>query len=115
MRVLRFTLQEASRELAALGCVPRWWYTRAVAVKNPRVQVTVDPELAEALGAIEPRPSSKSRLIRDMALRGARAMEEERRRREQAQEYLLRVARGEVDLDLDAVREVYKARGEHLP
>ena len=82
---------------------------------NPRVQVTLDPELAEALAAVEPRPASKSRLIRDMALRGARAAGDEHRRRGQAQEYLLRVARGEVDLDLDAAAELHEARGEHLP
>lgn len=80
---------------------------------NPRVQVTVDPELAEALAAVEPRPSSKSRLMRDMALRGARAAQDERRRSEEAQEYLLKVARGEVDLDLDAARELHEARGQH--
>jgi hypothetical protein len=85
-----------------------------MATKNPRVQVTVDPELADALAAVEPRPSSKSRLIRDLALRGARAMEDERRRRKEAHEYLLRIARGEIDHDFDAVRELYEARGEHL-
>lgn len=82
---------------------------------RPRVQVTVDPELGEALAAIESRPRSRSRLIRDLALRGARAVEDERRHREEAHEFLLSVARGEVDLDLDAARALHEDRGERLP
>lgn len=85
-----------------------------MATSNPRVQVTVDPELAEALAAIEPRPASKSRLLRDLALRGARAMEEERRRFEEANAHLLRIARGEVDLDFDAMLAAHESRNEHL-
>lgn len=83
-----------------------------MATVNPRVQVTVDPELAEALATVEPQPASRSRLIRDMALRGARAVEDESRRGEEAQEYLSRVARGEIDLDFAAARALYEARDE---
>lgn len=82
--------------------------------RHPRVQVTVDPELAEALAEVGPGSASRSRQIRDLAVRGARATRDERAQREQAREYLLRVARGEVDLDFDAVRQVYEARGEQL-
>lgn len=81
-----------------------------MAGKNPRVQVTVDRELAEVLATVKPRPASKSRLIRDMALRGAQAVQEER---QQAKEFLLGVARGEIDCDFDAIREVYEMRREH--
>jgi len=85
-----------------------------VPAKQPRVQVTVDPELAEALTEVDPKPPSRSRLMRDLALRGARALSEERRRSDEAHQYLLRVADGEVDLDFDAARDLHQARGEHL-
>jgi hypothetical protein len=81
-----------------------------MATVNPRVQVTVDPELGEALAAVEPHPRSKSRLIRDLALRGAAAAEEELGRREAAKDFFLKVANGEIDLDLDAAREVHEER-----
>ena len=81
-----------------------------MATVHPRVQVTVDPELGEALAAVEPHPRSKSRLIRDLALRGARAAEQERGRREKAKETLLKVARGEISYDFDATREIHAER-----
>jgi hypothetical protein len=81
-----------------------------MATVNPRVQVTVDPELGEALGAIDPRPASKSRLIRDLALRGARAAEEEQRKREEAIDFFCKVADGEIPYDFKAAREVHKER-----
>ncbi|MDQ3759330.1 MAG: ribbon-helix-helix protein, CopG family [Actinomycetota bacterium] len=82
--------------------------------KHPRVQVTVDPELAGALAELGAGSSSRSQLIRDLALRGAETKREELRRRGEAIEYLLRIADGEVDYDFDALREVYEARGDHL-
>ena len=81
-----------------------------MATVHPRVQVTVDPELGEALAAVEPHPASKSRQIRDLALRGAEAAGEERERREAAKDFFLKVANGEIDLDLDAAREVHEER-----
>jgi len=72
--------------------------------------VTVDPELGEALAAIEPHPPSKSRLIRDLALRGAAAAAEERRGREAAKDYLRNVANREIDLDFDAARKAHEGR-----
>jgi len=81
-----------------------------MATAHPRVQVTVDAELESALAAVEPRPASRSRLIRDLALRGAREVGDERRRRHEAQDYLLQVARGTVDLDLDAASALHAAR-----
>lgn len=81
-----------------------------MATVNPRVQVTVDPELSEALHTINPHPASKSRLIRDLALRGAQAAEEERSRREAARDFFLKVADGEIDLDLEAAREIHAER-----
>lgn len=72
--------------------------------------MTVDPELEEALAAVDPHPASKSRLIRDLALRGAEAAEEERGRREAARDFFLKVADGEIELDLEAAREVHEER-----
>jgi hypothetical protein len=81
-----------------------------VAAVNPRVQVTVDPELRAALATIEPHPTSKSRLIRDLALRGARAAEEERTRRDEAKETLRKIADGELPYDFDALGEILAER-----
>ena len=72
--------------------------------------MTVDAELGEALSSIDPQPVSRSRLIRDLALRGAQASREERARREEAKEFLLKVARGEVSYDFDAAREIHAER-----
>jgi hypothetical protein len=69
--------------------------------------VTVDPELAAALDAAGPRNASRSRQIRDLALRGAAA---ERQRERGAREFLLRVARGETDYDPASAAEVHAAR-----
>jgi hypothetical protein len=77
---------------------------------NPRVQVTVDPELGEALEALEPRPRSRSQLIRDLALRGARAASEERERRREAIEFLCGVADGEIEYDFEASRGIHPER-----
>lgn len=79
------------------------------------MQVTVDAELAEALASVDPHPASKSRLIRDLALRGAEATRDERQRQDEARDYFLRVARGEVDLDLDAARAAHEAREQSVP
>jgi len=94
--------------------VPPLRYTCSIASKHPRVQVTVDPALAEAMAAVDAHPKSKSRLIRDLALRGAEVAEEDQRRREEAKEYLLKIVRGEIELDLDAAREAWEER-ETMP
>lgn len=63
---------------------------------KPRVQVTLDSELAAAVaefGGTEPR----SRAVRDLALRGAEAIRAERAGERDAQEHLLRIADGEDD------------------
>jgi hypothetical protein len=85
-----------------------------MATKHPRVQVTVDPELAEAMAAVEPHPKSRSRLIRDLALKGAEAAAEERRERQKAIEFICKVADGEIDYDFAALDEVLEER-EMMP
>lgn len=77
---------------AALNGVPPRWYTTDMA----RVQVTVDPELEEAiaeLGGGVPR----SRAIRDLALRGAADLRAEQARRAEALAALDQIATGEDD------------------
>jgi Arc/MetJ family transcription regulator len=67
-----------------------------VASATPRVQVTLDSELAAAVaefGGTEPR----SRAVRDLALRGAEAIRAERADKHEAREHLLRIAAGEDD------------------
>jgi metal-responsive CopG/Arc/MetJ family transcriptional regulator len=85
-----------------------------MATKHPRVQVTVDPELAEAMAAVDVHPKSRSRLIRDLAVRGAEAEVEEMQRREEAKQTLLKIVRGEIDYDFEALGEVLKER-ETMP
>jgi metal-responsive CopG/Arc/MetJ family transcriptional regulator len=77
---------------------------------HPRIQVTVDGELAEALDAVDPHPSSRSRLIRDLALRGAAATRAERERQEDSRAFLLSVVRGETDYDPAAAAEIHAER-----
>ncbi len=65
-----------------------------MASTKPRIQVTIDPELADALaelGDAQPR----SRAVRDLALRGAEAARAEREQREEALEFLRRLDAGE--------------------
>jgi hypothetical protein len=63
---------------------------------KPRIQVTLDSELAAAvaeLGGGKPR----SRAVRELALRGAEAFRAERSARQEAHEHLRRIATGEDD------------------
>lgn len=81
-----------------------------MATKHPRVQVTVDPELRDAMAAVDAHPKSRSRLIRDLALRGAEATQEDRVRREEAKEFFRKVASGEIDFDLTGAQEAWEER-----
>jgi hypothetical protein len=81
---------------------------------HPRIQVTVDEELASALSRIDPSPASRSRLVRDLALRGAQAVELERARAGYALTILLEIADGKRDYDLAAAAELASRRGERL-
>lgn len=81
-----------------------------MASKHPRVQVTVDPELAEAMAAVEAHPKSRSGLIRDLAMRGAEVALEERRKRDEATEMLCKIADGEIPYDFAALEEIIEER-----
>src|SRR6201999_4630547 len=74
--------------------VPPWRYTRSMASTHPRVQVTVDPELAAAMETVDPHPHTLSRLIRDLAIRGAEVERDARERRGEAVGDLLKNFRG---------------------
>jgi hypothetical protein len=76
--------------------------------------VTLDDELARALARIDPAPRSKAALVRDLALRGAQALEEERARYEEALQVLREIADGTRDYDFAAAAEMHARRGEHL-
>lgn len=86
-----------------------------MATPHPRIQVTVDAELAEALRRIDPHPRSHSRLVRDLALRGAAQIEDERAAQQAACELLLAVADGDERYDLGTVAALAEARGDRLP
>ena len=85
-----------------------------MAAAHSRIQVTVDEELASAMLRIDPAPSSRSKLVRDLALRGARAVEAERARAGDALTILLEIADGRRDYDLAAAAAVAGRRGERL-
>jgi len=73
------------------------------------VQVTVDRELAEALA--EFGRGSRSRTVRDLAVRGAEALREEQQRRDEAVEFLRRISSGEDDrFDFRVTEERHAAR-----
>jgi len=86
-----------------------------VATTKPRIQVTVDEQLADAMARINPAPSSRSRLVRDLALRGAQALQEERAKADEALTILLEIADGKRDYDLGAAADVASRRADRLP
>jgi metal-responsive CopG/Arc/MetJ family transcriptional regulator len=63
---------------------------------KPRIQVTLDDELASALDELG-SGKSRSRAVRDLALRGAEVMRAESTARSEAREHLRRIATGEDD------------------
>ncbi len=84
-------------------------YTWSVPSPSWRVQVTVDPDLAAALDEFGGR--SRSRAVRDLAIRGAQALRDDRRRGEEAIELLRRIDSGEDDrFDFSVSAELHAAR-----
>ena len=81
-----------------------------MATSHPRVQVTIDPELAEALDSLGPRNGSRSRQIRDLALRGAEVENEARERRQQAITHLVDIAAGRTSYDPASALEAHAQR-----
>jgi hypothetical protein len=85
-------------------------YTAGVPPTKPRIQVTLDSELAAAVaefGGTEPR----SRAVRDLALRGAEAIRAERADKRRALEHLRRIAAGDDDgYDLAVSEQLHASR-----
>lgn len=78
---------------------------------HPRIQVTVDDELGEALERIDASGRSRSRVVRDLAVRGAEEELRESEERREAVEHLKRIATGEDDgYDFDVARELHASR-----
>ncbi len=76
---------------------------------SSRVQVTVDAELAAALA--EFGGSSRSRGVRDLAIRGAQALREEQSRRQESIEFFRRISDGEDDrFDFSVSAELHATR-----
>jgi hypothetical protein len=71
--------------------------------------VTIDRELADALA--EFGGESRSRAVRDLAVRGAQALRDEQQRRDEAIEFLRRISSGDDDrFDFQATAELHAAR-----
>jgi hypothetical protein len=84
-------------------------YTGRVPSRHPRVQVPVDPEVADAIERgrrVIGRELPASQVLRTLALRGADAIETEVDAEVAAREFLVSVARGTSGLDLDSLRTV---------
>jgi hypothetical protein len=83
----------------------------AMASTKPRIQVTLDSELAAALaelGGAKPR----SRAVHDLALRGAEAIRADQLQREDALEFLRRLDSGEDDrYDFSVSAKLHAERG----
>ena len=78
-------------------------------MSSSRVQVTIDPDLAAALAEFGGR--SRSRAVRDLAIRGAQALRDDQRQREDAIEFLRRISTGEDDrFDFSVTAELHAAR-----
>jgi len=72
------------------------WYTSGVPSAKPRIQVTLDHELATAVAELG-RGKSSSRAVRDLALRGAVAIRAEEQQLQDALEFLRRLDSGQDD------------------
>lgn len=92
------------------------WYTSLMPTSNERVQVTLDPHFAAALGRLESWQSGRSRgrVIRDLALKAAEAELQADAARQQGLAYLRQIAMGDEPFDFDALQELHDTRREHL-
>ena len=78
-----------------------------MASRHPRVQVSRDPDLERAIkrgrAALGPATQT-SRIVRELALRGAEAMESDRVATQRAVDFALSVADGTSGLDLASLK-----------
>jgi len=78
-----------------------------MASRHPRVQVSRDPELESAIrrGRAAMGPSTPtSRVVRELALRGAEAVESDRAAAARAVEFAIEVAEGASGMDLGSLQ-----------
>jgi hypothetical protein len=98
-----------------LAGAPLWWHTARAPTTKPRIQVTIDDELANALATVDAAPASRSRLIRDLAIRGGDAIRADRLQAREALSHLTAIADGDQPHDFTAVSSVLAGRGDRLP
>ena len=88
-------------------------YSRAMPTSQRRIAIVEDEELAASLAEVSrlrDGPTSRARLVRDLAVKGAeRVLEEERDRRE-ALEWLVWWSTSPEGMDRDALAEVIAMR-----
>lgn len=80
-----------------------------MASRHPRIQVTRDPDLAEAIERgrrVVGRGAPAAQVVRTLALRGAEALDEDERAADRGRKFLHDVADGCSGLDLDRLRSV---------
>ena len=90
------------------GATPRC-YTPIVPTVHPRIPVTNDPELARALARVEHYfpDAPTARIVRELALRGAEAIEQEQNERGDAIERLIVLFTEPNDrIDLDVLEHI---------
>lgn len=90
-------------------------YTELMPTTRSRIQVTIDDELAAALAEVDAAPANRSRLVRDLALRGAQALREDQNRASESRSVLLEIADGKRSHDFDVVADTLAGRQKRLP
>ena len=84
-------------------------YTTAMATRHPRIQVPRDPALDRAITrgrGIMGAGVSSSKIVHELAVQGAAALERDRESERRAREFLVSVAEGTSGLDLERLRDV---------
>ena len=98
---------EALTGLPQLGVTPMSYTSLAMPSKHPRIAVTADPELGEALARVRAATGTReadATLLRRLAVEGAEAeLKAGRNRRVAAEELFEAMGAERFDLDLDAV------------
>jgi hypothetical protein len=78
-----------------------------VPTNHPRVNVTKDPDLAAAIARARPllNGAGEATIVRDLAIRGAEALAEDKARRDEALEDLLAWSLGD-EMDRETLRNI---------
>jgi hypothetical protein len=84
-------------------------YTYRVASRHPRIQISRDPELEQAITrgrSVLGTGVPSSQVVHALAVRGAAALEQDRQAQDRARDFLISVADGSSGLDLKRLRTV---------